>query len=127
MSYGKIRANFIEHNSAGSLNTQYVVNGSAKSWAHVTGTGTPSADDSLNISSVTDNATGSRTLNYTGNFNNNGYSTTSACLGDRVSLIGAQADDTYSTSATQYRNNDSRNANFIDTTRELLAMHGDLA
>ena len=32
MALGKIKADTLEHSTAGSLDTQYVVNGSAKAW-----------------------------------------------------------------------------------------------
>jgi hypothetical protein len=32
MANGKIKADTLEHSTAGSLDTQYVVNGSAKAW-----------------------------------------------------------------------------------------------
>ena len=39
MALGKIKADTLEHSTAGSLDTQYVVNGSAKAWIHLwTGT-----------------------------------------------------------------------------------------
>ena len=34
MALGKIKADTLEHSTAGSLDTQYVVNGSAKAWQH---------------------------------------------------------------------------------------------
>ena len=55
---GKIVADTLEHSTAGSLDTQYVVNGSAKAWMNLNGTGTIATRDTLNISSVTDNGTG---------------------------------------------------------------------
>ena len=35
MANGKIKADTLEHSTAGSLDTQYVVNGSAKAWSSV--------------------------------------------------------------------------------------------
>ena len=54
-----------------SVGTGYVVNGSAKAW--VVGSSTPSITDSLNISSVTDNATGRYTYSITNSFNSANY------------------------------------------------------
>ena len=53
---GKIVADTLEHSTAGSIATNYVVNGSAKAWL----SGTVDADltDSLNFSSGTDVGTG---------------------------------------------------------------------
>ena len=48
---GKIIADTLEHSTAGSIATNYVVNGSAKAWVNFNGTGYP-VSDSLNTSSV---------------------------------------------------------------------------
>ena len=71
---GKIVADQIEHSTAGSIATNYVVNGSAKAWCGYDQTGTPSIDDSLNVASLTDTATGRTFVNYSSNMNNAGYS-----------------------------------------------------
>ena len=51
-----------------SIPTNTVVNGSAKAWVNLNGTGTVAIRDSLNVSSLSDNGTGSYTTNYTNNF-----------------------------------------------------------
>ena len=56
-----------------SVGTGYVVNGSAKAWVNFTGTGTVAIDDSLNISSITDNSTGRYEANPINNFANANY------------------------------------------------------
>ena len=56
---GKIIADQIEHSTAGSLDTSYVVNGSAKHWVNFDGgVTTPSVIEGLNSSSITDNGSG---------------------------------------------------------------------
>ena len=66
MALGKIKADTLEHSTAGSLDTSYVVNGSSKAWVRITGTGSPYASaKSFNTSSVTDNATGDVTQTLT--------------------------------------------------------------
>ena len=63
---GKIIADQIEHSTAGSLDTSYVVNGSAKAWATINGSsGTPSLTFSLNCASNTDLGVGSYRTNLT--------------------------------------------------------------
>ncbi len=49
---GKIVADTLEHSTAGSLDTSYVVNGSAKAWAKFDSSATLA--DSFNISSTVD-------------------------------------------------------------------------
>ena len=66
---GKIVADELEHSTAGSIATNFVVEGSAKTWMSLTGTGTISVDDSFNISSVSADGTGDYTQNYSSAFN----------------------------------------------------------
>jgi hypothetical protein len=75
---GKIVADTLEHSTAGSVTTDYVVNGSAKVWVNfdqpdIAGEG---IRDSLNMSSLTDNSTGNTTLTFSSSFSNNDFSAT---------------------------------------------------
>ena len=70
---GKIVADQIEHSTAGSVDTQYVVNGSAKAWSNVDNTGTIGIGDSFNVSSATDEANGQYKASYTNNMSNTLY------------------------------------------------------
>lgn len=71
---GKIVADQLEHSTAGSLDTQFVVNGSAKAWCNFDGTaGSVSFSDSFNKSSITDDATGAFTTAFTNNMSNATY------------------------------------------------------
>jgi hypothetical protein len=72
MALGKIKADTLEHSTAGSLDTQYVVNGSSKAWVNYSGSGT-TFRDSLNMSSATDNGTGDYTHAFTSNMGNVNY------------------------------------------------------
>ena len=51
-----------------TVGTSYVVNGSAKAWVNLNGSGTIAARDSFNLSSLTDNGLGSYKINVTNNF-----------------------------------------------------------
>lgn len=73
---GKIIADQIEHSTAGSLDTQYVVNGSAKAWVNFNATGTIAARDSLNLSSLTDHAAGDYTVTFSSALGNTDYAPT---------------------------------------------------
>lgn len=70
---GKIIADQIEHSTAGSLDTSYVVNGSAKAWVNFNGTGTIAIRDSANVGSLTDNGTGDYTVNFSNSMGNVNY------------------------------------------------------
>lgn len=59
-----------------TLDTSYVYNGTAKAWsAFNASSGTPTNLDNLNVSSLTDTATGQTTLNFTNSFTNASYAT----------------------------------------------------
>jgi len=63
---GTIVADTLTHSTAGSIATNYVVEGSAKAWVNFNGTGTIASRDSLNVSGLVDNSTG----NYSNNLIN---------------------------------------------------------
>ena len=69
---GKIVADTLEHSTAGSVTTDYVVNGSAKQWAKTNSAGT-SILDSHNTSSLTDNGAGDQTITMTNAMGNTQY------------------------------------------------------
>jgi len=55
------------YRSDGGAVTQNLVQGLAKAWGQFQGTSTVAVTDSLNYASITDNGTGSYTLNFTNN------------------------------------------------------------
>lgn len=65
---GKIIADTLEHSTAGEIATNYVVEGSAKAWVNLNGTGTIASRDSLNVSGLVDGGTGQYTANLTNSF-----------------------------------------------------------
>ena len=71
---GKIVADQLEHSTAGSIGTNYVVEGSCKSWIYFEQSGTHEAYDSFNIASITDAGTGrSYPVAFTNNMDNANY------------------------------------------------------
>jgi hypothetical protein len=70
---GKIVADTLEHSTAGSLTTDYVVNGSSKVWHHYNQSGTLATVDSFNVSSATDSGVGITRTSYTNSLANVGY------------------------------------------------------
>jgi hypothetical protein len=107
MANGKIKADTLEHSTAGSLDTQYVVHGSAKAWASISGGATPAIDDSLNMSGITDVSTGRRKPAYTNNMGNATYLVIAGVMNDgntngNRGASGSQIED--------------RNAAYIDYT-----------
>jgi hypothetical protein len=87
---GTIIADTLTHSTAGSVTTDYVVNGSAKAWANIQGSGTAAIDDSLNTSGLVDNGTGNYTLSFTNSLSNVVYAPT---MGGRQS--GANIANTF--------------------------------
>ena len=81
MANGKIKADTLEHSTAGSLDTQYVVNGSAKAWSSLDSSGgsTATQHGSFNVSSVLDDGTGQYGFNFTNNMNGATYSSVGSC------------------------------------------------
>jgi len=57
-----------------TVETGYVVNGSAKAWVNFNGTGTIAIRDSFNVASLTDNSTGNYNVNFSNSMANTGYS-----------------------------------------------------
>ena len=78
MALGKIKADTLEHSTAGSLDTSYVVQGSAKAWSNFTSSTTTAYRDSFNFSTITDVGTGITTHTFSAAMNNNDYAVTSA-------------------------------------------------
>jgi len=78
MALGKIKADTLEHSTAGSLDTQYVVKGSAKAWAR---SGSAAINESFNTSGFTDNGTGDYTIAFSSAFSTNTFAGTTAGLG----------------------------------------------
>jgi hypothetical protein len=56
--------------------TTYSARGIAKAWVNFNGTGTIAARDSQNVSSLTDNGTGSYAINLTNAMSDDGYAAT---------------------------------------------------
>ena len=78
MAFGIIKADTLTHSTAGSLATNYVVEGSAKAWVEFNGTGTVAISDSFNIDSLTDAGTGLYNLTFTNSMNNADFASTGA-------------------------------------------------
>ena len=62
---GKIIADTLETGAGADISTSYVVNGSAKAWNTINGTGTVASRYSFNSSSTTDHSLGNYSTNIT--------------------------------------------------------------
>lgn len=126
MALGKIKADTLEHSTAGSLDTQFVVRGSAKAWASAPGNGT-SINASLNISSLADTATGEFDWAFSTNFANAHRSVQLTASGgsNQVGRIANEGDAPTSSGVNV------ETANFAGTSQDqafnYLSVNGDFA
>ena len=100
----------------------------AKAWAQFEGDGTPSFRDSHNCSSLTDNATGKFTVNYTNNMANDDYCAVSdgwdnPAAPNLVNVLGL-ATSSVSVGAADYAINTYGNQ-FYDYTYYMVLVFGD--
>ena len=130
---GKIIADTLEHSTAGSVTTDYVVNGSAKAWSHYSGTGT-TFNNSLNLSSAVDNNTGDYSANFSSSFSDAYYSATNGLAetgsGRGTFLTGTDFSHTTSSYRHQYGlSSNANSAGLIDSDIDnvQITVHGDLA
>ena len=127
---GKIIADTLEHSTAGSLTTDFVVNGSSKAWGNLNGTGTIAIRDSFSVSSADDNGTGNYDFNYSNAMGNANYSA-------HVTVAETAAYDNYvnrapvldgvSTSDVRFGSCDNNGTTSRDVEILNVAVHGDLA
>jgi hypothetical protein len=119
-----LRVNTLTDASSGNSTPMATINqGTAKAWANFTGTGTATIDDSFNIGSLTDNASGNYTFAYSNAFSSGNHSTT---MGVGQTTIGARRDAPESASTV---NVSCMNPSFIneDEPSAYFTCHGDLA
>ena len=128
MALGKIKADTLEHSTAGSLGTEFFVNGSSKHWISVTyNSGTPTNRDSLNVSSIADTAAGECTVTLSTAFN----AATDYCwVSGTLNTSASQEQITcYTKAASNYKtyNYNSGGAGGIDPEGFYVVSIGDLA
>ena len=126
---GKIVADEIQHSTAGSLDTQYVVNGSAKAWVNFNGTGTVAIRDSLNATGLVDHGTGDYSVTISNAFSAVNYAifgTAGAGATHAAVVMSPYALSTQTTSAMRSRNFGSASA-LQDQDLQSTGLMGDLA
>ena len=113
-----------------SIPTTYVTNGSAKAWVNFNGTGTIAARDSFNVASLTDNGTGSFTVNFTSSFGATDYSilgTGNIATNNAGRSVSAPSASTYLASAFGINCFRTDTLTAEDFAFVSAAAHGDLA
>ena len=108
--------------SDGGTSTQSLIQGLSKSWNQCAGTG-DAINDSFNVASITDTATGRINVNLSNNMSNDDYS-----------MVGSQGDDgrmqnCYSPSTSEYEamTTISTNQAAVDVSLNCSSVLGDLA
>ena len=105
-----------------SLDTSYVLNGSAKSWCNYTTAATFVNNGSFNVGSLTDSGAGSCKMNFTNVFNDDDYSTT-GLQSVGYGQLGLNAQETTYTWCISYDGSNSA----ADSGESTMTTHGDLA
>ena len=100
MAKGKLVADEIEHSSVGSVNTQFVIRGSAKSWVNFNGTSTVSIRTSLNSSGLVDDGAGKYHVNFTNNMSGNSY-----CVSGSAATDGSTNTTAFFSTGSGHSNN----------------------
>jgi len=125
---GKIIADTLEHSTAGSIATNYVVDGSAKAFVRYdASSGAAVADSSLNLSSITDNGTGNYTMVFSSSFSNGEFAFTTG-----TSVFGADgriifnSNDAPAAGSFRVATQNSSFSN-TDVANASCTFHGDLA
>ena len=127
---GTIIADTLEHSTAGSVTTDYVVNGSAKAWCAIDGDTT--VLNSLNIASTTDNGSGDNSYTFSNAMANatfavSGMSKSDDNAGVRAAFMQFSANNT-SISTTFFRlTSQYDNTNVREAEYATAIAHGDLA
>lgn len=115
-----------------TVETSYVVNGSAKAWVNFNGTGTIAVRDSLNISGLVDNGGGDYNTNFVSSMSDDDYSVSGLPMRDSANLaiLCVFGSTTYGNTITSggVRLNVRDNVNSsVDGLAVFASIHGDLA
>ena len=124
-SFGIIKADTLTHSTAGSLATNFVVNGSAKAWIKFDMSSSFTTEDSFNVSSLDDDGQGDFGLNFTNNMNNANYAAPASAGEDNANVLTNFGTVTTSAMDGQTRQTQANSA--IDKANNSVCILGDLA
>ena len=120
---GKIIADTLEHSTAGSVTTDYVVNGSAKAYGYFLQTSGSSGSQSLNVSSFTDVSAGAMNFNFASAFSDDEYLKAGISSSSNDYMSCSYPNSTASVSRMQ---NGEEGTGLKDANNQVI-YHGDLA
>ena len=129
----RIKNTSVYESDGGTSVTQNIVQGLAKHWVRLDGSGTISALDSFNNSGVTDHGNGSYTFAFTNNMNNVNYSVQLTASVDHTvdfffATIGDESGSYTPPATTGYRSHNCGSAGSTgDTDHVCGTVNGDLA
>ena len=122
MAFGTLKADTLTHSTAGSLDTNFVVEGSAKHWTQFSQQGVQALDDSFNCSTITDGGVGITTLSFSSSTASGNYS--AQCTHSDNQMNTAALSKTTSSYRVDARNDAGT---FGDKGNYGTVVHGDLA
>ena len=130
---GKIIVDTLEHSTAGSIATNYVVNGSAKAWGMFDSEpSTAVVNDSLNVSSILGNGTGDDTISFTNSFSSVnigivGTASENTSSGQTAGRFFHLDEDNLSASSPRLFCKNTSNSSLDFCNGSSFVVHGDLA
>jgi len=128
MAFGTLKADTLTHSTAGSLATNYVVNGSNKVWINFDGQSTIATRDSLNVSSISDDGTGSYTVSFSSSMATVNYSASGSHNRSGLSSTTFTNDSTWAAATGSIASITANSSNAaIDCDAILHMIVGDLA
>ena len=113
-----------------TVETGYVVNGSAKAWVNMNGQGTIAIRDSMNVASLTDVGTGQQRSNYTNAMSSADYSVSLAAgnnIGVNFEMHITLADGNINASYVQWFTSTGSGTSLYDNSHVFSQSFGDLA
>ena len=113
-----------------TVETGYVVNGSAKAWVNMNGQGTVAIRDSMNVASLTDVGTGHQRVNYTSAMSSANYSIGLAAnnnIGVNFEMDITLADGQINSSYVQWFTSTGSGTVLYDNSHVFSQSFGDLA
>ena len=128
-SFGTLKADTLTHSTAGSLATNFVVNGSAKAWVHAEGDASgAAAADSFNVASMADNGTGDYDMNMSNAMSSARYMAAVTMGDDQDSSNGADlVGSAGMASSSTVRMRSHNTSSHTDAPYAGCSVHGDLA
>ena len=123
-SFGTLKADTLTHSTAGSLATNYVVEGSGKCWFQISQGSTHTIDGSFNVASLTDGGAGETAVNFTNAMNDSNWSGNLTAQSSNNRNVMNNAPNTTRIKVEVYSISDNTAANDGDVAG---VVHGDLA